>query len=268
MILLQIFTLFETLNYLILFVPSAIVFFIIFYQQKIIRLNKKLKKLEENQQQILMNASIFFQEEESSRIAADLHDDVGPLLATARLYLNESLIKQSDGEQLQSITMIKQLLDDAIQTIREISHSIIPTTLKNFGLESALENIFEKINASPVVSAHAHFSNYDMRLGMEQEVLVFRILQELVDNILQHSKASTIHLFQEASPTQCTFTLRHDGVGIDQEQYLQHNQGTAALGIKNITVRIRVLEGNILFEADAKGENFKITLIIPTPKKG
>ena len=72
----------------------GIIVFVIFHQRKVIRYQMQMKKLETEKQQILLNASIRFQEEERQRIAADLHDDAGPLLATARLYLNENLVNQ------------------------------------------------------------------------------------------------------------------------------------------------------------------------------
>src|SRR5438128_4756850 len=81
----------------------GIVVFVIFHQRKVIRYQLQMKQMEDEKQQILLQASIRFQEEERQRIAADLHDDAGPLLATARLYLNENLIHQEPAIQLQSI---------------------------------------------------------------------------------------------------------------------------------------------------------------------
>src|ERR1700682_4947326 len=111
----------------------GLIVFISFHQRKMIRYQTQLQKMEQDQQKLLLNASIRLQEEERQRIAADLHDDAGPLLATARLYLNENLIHQEPAVQLQSISNAKQIIDDAIQLIRNISHSLMPPTLKNFG---------------------------------------------------------------------------------------------------------------------------------------
>ena len=69
----------------------GIIVFVIFHQRKVIRYQMEMKRMEAEKQQILLNASIRFQEEERQRIAADLHDDAGPLLATARLYLNDKI---------------------------------------------------------------------------------------------------------------------------------------------------------------------------------
>ena len=257
-------------NYIMLFGTLAmlcltlgIVFFVIFHQRKVIRFNDQLKKLEDDKQQILLNASIKFQEEERNRIAADLHDDVGPLLATARLYLNENLINQEPAAQLQSIFSAKQIIDDAIQLIRNISHSMMPPTLKNFGLESAMSDLFQKINGSGTLNASVRFHDYRTRLKIEQELLIFRIIQELVNNIIKHSNAGFIHLTQNANTTHSYFRLHHDGRGIVQTEFDRLNHVSTGLGLKNIASRIKVLDGRIFFEIDPSHTYYKVTLEIP-----
>src|SRR6195952_5835012 len=151
----------------------SLIIFIIFHQRKVIRYQGTLQRMEQDQQKILLNASIRLQEEERQRLAADLHDDAGPLLATARLYLNENLVNQDKATQLQSIFQARQIIDDTIQLIRNISHSLMPPTLKNFGLESAINDLFQKISGSGSINASARFHDYRVRLKVEQELLVF-----------------------------------------------------------------------------------------------
>lgn len=241
----------------------GIVFFVILHQRKVIRFNNQLKKLEDEKQQILLNASIKYQEEERNRIAADLHDDVGPLLATARLYLNENMINLEPAAQLQSIFSAKQIIDDAIQLIRNISHSMMPPTLKNFGLESAMSDLFQKINGSATLNASVRFHDYRTRLKLDQELLIFRILQELVNNILKHSNAGFIHLTQNANSTHNYLRLHHDGHGIVQTEFDRLNHLSTGLGLKNIASRIKVLNGRIFFEIDPSHSYYKVTLEIP-----
>ena len=241
----------------------AIVGFVIFHQRKVIRYNNQLKKLEEEKQHILLNASIRFQEEERNRIAADLHDDAGPLLATARLYLNENLVNQEKAQQLQSIFSAKQILDDAILLIRNISHSLMPPTLKNFGLESASTDLFQKIGASGSLNASARFHDYRIRLKVEQELLVFRIIQELVNNILKHSNPGFIHLTQNISTNKMYFRIHHDGIGIVQADFDKLNHSSIGLGLKNIASRIKVLNGRIFFEIDPSHTYYKVTIEVP-----
>lgn len=257
-------------NYIMLFgtlgmvsLTLGIVFFVIFHQRKVTRFNAELKKLEDDKQQVLLNASIKFQEEERNRIAADLHDDVGPLLATARLYLNENMINQEPAAQLQSIFTAKQIIDDAIQLIRNISHSMMPPTLKNFGLESAMSDLFQKINGSGSLSASVRFHDYKNRLKLEQELLIFRIIQELVNNILKHSNAGFIHLTQNANATHSYLRIHHDGQGIIQTEFERLNHVSTGLGLKNITSRVKVLNGRIFFEIDQSHTYYKVTIEIP-----
>ena len=241
----------------------GIIVFVIMHQRKVIRYHIQMKKLETEKQQIFLNASIRFQEEERQRIAADLHDDAGPLLATARLYLNENLVNQERAQQLQSIFSAKQIIDDAILLIRNISHSLMPPTLKNFGLESATTDLFQKISGSGSLNASARFHDYRERLKVEQELLIFRIIQELINNIIKHSNSGFIHLTQNTTATHMYIRLHHDGKGIVQAEFDKLNQLSQGLGLKNIASRMKVLNGRIFFEIDNSQTYYKVTLEIP-----
>jgi signal transduction histidine kinase len=123
----------------------GLVIFIVMHQKKVQRFQQKFQQMEIEQQKMMLNASIKMQEEERQRLAADLHDDAGPLLATARLYLNENLVNQDKVNQLQSIFQARQIIDDTIQLIRNISHDLMPPTLKNFGLALRFPKYSRKI---------------------------------------------------------------------------------------------------------------------------
>jgi signal transduction histidine kinase len=246
-----------------LILAIALVVFIVFHQRKVIKYQMQLQRLEEEQQKILLIASIRWQEEERQRIAADLHDDAGPLLATARLYLNENLLKQDMSTQLQSIYNAKQIIDDTIQLIRNISHSLMPSTLKNFGLESAINDLFQKISGTGAINASCRFHDYRQRLVPEQELLVFRVVQELINNILKHSNSSFMHITQNISEGRFFLRLHHDGRGITQDDFQKMNKSSLGLGLKNIQSRMKVLHGNINFEKDLSQTYYKITIDIP-----
>jgi two-component system, NarL family, sensor kinase len=238
----------------------GLIVFIIFHQRKVIRYQLRLQRMEQDQQKMLLNASIRLQEEERQRIAADLHDDAGPLLATARLYLNENLVNLDKTTQLQSIYNAKQIIDDTIQLIRNISHSLMPPTLKNFGLESAVNDLFQKISGSGSMNASSRFHDYRERMQSENELIIFRVIQELVNNILKHSNASFIHLTQNISGDQFFIRLHHDGRGITQADFDKLNKSNVGLGLKNIQSRLKVLHGKIFFEKDMSQTYFKVTI--------
>jgi len=250
-----------TLGMLVLTI--GLILFIIFHQRKVIRFQLRLQEMEKRQQKILLNASIRLQEEERQRLAADLHDDAGPLLATARLYLNENLIYQDKATQLQSIYQARQILDDTIQLVRNISHSLMPPTLKNFGLESAVNDSFQKISGSGSINASSRFHDYKERLKLDRELIIFRIIQELLNNILKHSNASFIHLTQNFQGENCYIRIHHDGKGLIQSDFEKLNKSKTGLGLKNISSRLRVVQGKIHFEKDPSQTYYKVTIEIP-----
>lgn len=250
-----------TLGMLVLTI--GLILFIIFHQRKVIRFQLRLQDMEKKQQKILLNASIRLQEEERQRLAADLHDDAGPLLATARLYLNENLVNLDKATQLQSIFQARQILDDTIQLIRNISHSLMPPTLKNFGLESAVNDLFQKISGAGSINASSRFHDYKERLKSDKELILFRVVQELVNNILKHSSSSFIHLTQNNQGENCFIRIHHDGKGLVQSDFEKLNKSKTGLGLKNITSRLRVVHGKIHFEKDVSQTYFKITIEVP-----
>lgn len=258
--------LFGTIGMLVLTI--GLIVFIIFHQRKVIRYQLQLQKMEQDQQKVLLNASIRLQEEERSRIAADLHDDAGPLLATARLYLNENLVNLDKTTQLQSIYNAKQIIDDTIQLIRNISHSLMPPTLKNFGLESAVNDLFQKISSSGSMNASCRFHDYRNRMDPENELIIFRVIQELVNNILKHSNASFIHLTQNLSGDKLYIRLHHDGRGLTQSDFEKLNKSASGLGLKNIQSRLKLLHGKIFFEKDMSQTYFKVTIEVPRAEEG
>ena len=258
--------LFGTVGMLVLTI--GLIVFIVFHQRKVIRYQLQLQKLEQDQQKMLLNASIRLQEEERSRIAADLHDDAGPLLATARLYLNENLVNLDKTSQLQSIYNAKQIIDDTIQLIRNISHSLMPPTLKNFGLESAVNDLFQKISSSGSMNASCRFHDYRNRMHPEQELIIFRVIQELVNNILKHSNASFIHLTQNLSGDKLFVRMHHDGKGLTQTDFEKLNKSASGLGLKNIQSRLKLLQGKIFFEKDMSQTYFKVTIEVPKAEEG
>jgi two-component system, NarL family, sensor kinase len=241
----------------------ALIIFIIMHQRKVLRFHKRIQQMEHDQQKILLNASIKLQEEERQRLAADLHDDAGPLLATVRLYLNENLVNQDKATQLQSIFQARQIVDDTIQLVRNISHSLMPPTLKNFGLESAINDLFQKISGSGSINASSRFHEYKERLKEEKELIIFRVVQELINNILKHSNSSFIHLTQNVHADKFYLRIHHDGRGIVQSDFDKLNKSNVGLGLKNITSRIRLVQGNINFEKDISQTYYKVTIELP-----
>lgn len=241
----------------------GMIVFIIFHQRRVIRYQIQFRKLEEEQQNMLLTASIKLQEEERQRLAADLHDDAGPLLATARLYLNDNLVEQEKSVQVEHISGAKSIIDDTIQLIRNISHSLMPPTLKNFGLESAMNDSLNKMGAAGTISTSCKFYEYHDRLELETEQIIYRVMQELLNNILKHSRATFINVTQEIVADTFVLRIKHDGHGLTQDVYDSLTKKSGGLGLKNIQSRLQVLEGKIMFSKNENTKDFRTTIEIP-----
>jgi signal transduction histidine kinase len=139
----------------------------------------------------------------------------------------------------------------------------MPPTLKNFGLESAVNDLFQKLSGSGSINASSRFHDYRTRLRPEQELLIFRVIQELVNNILKHSNAGFIHVTQNYNNDKFYIHINHDGRGITQSDFDKLNKSATGLGLKNIQSRIKVLQGEISFEKDLSQTYFKVSIAIP-----
>ena len=253
--------LFGTISMLLLAI--TLIIFIIFHQRRVILYQLKMQQMESEQQKVLLRASIELQEEERQRIAADLHDDAGPLLATARLYLSENIVNLDKPNQLQTIFTIKEIIDDAIKLIRNISHSLMPPTLKDFGLEDAVIDFFQKLNGAGSLSAKCRFHDYHIRFIPEKELIVFRVIQELVNNILKHSHSSFINLTEHNNHDKIIIRLQHDGKGLTQEDFIIKSKSSVGLGLKNIQSRLKVIHSDIFFERDVSHSFYTVIINIP-----
>ena len=136
----------------------------------------------------------------------------------------------------------------------------MPPTLKNFGLESAVNDLFQKISGSGSVNASCRFHDYRERLKPEEELIIFRVIQELVNNILKHSNSSFIHVTQNINDDRFFVRLHHDGRGLTQADFEKLNKSSAGLGLKNIQSRLGLLDGNITFEKDTSHTYYKVTI--------
>lgn len=243
----------------------AIIFFVIIHQRKVIKYQLELKKANEEQQAKLVVAAIESEEAERQRISAELHDDVGALLSTVKLYLNQiQPANLNEQSKINALNECKTILNDTIQTVRDLSANLQPSIIKDFGLLSTLQNFCDKLNHYSGVHITITAQGNIDRFQPEQELATFRILQELVNNIIKHADAHCIHfsLVQKNKDVLQIF-IEHNGNGLTQQEFEQKLYSMQGLGLKNIQNRLNILKGNIRFEKNGNLMN-SISLQIPT----
>ncbi|HNB81166.1 MAG TPA: tetratricopeptide repeat protein [Chitinophagaceae bacterium] len=199
---------------------------------------KELATRELREQEERNKAVIAAEERERIRIARDLHDGVAQTMAAARLQLEAFMLKnQATALSLQNAFT---LIDDAAREVRSVSHSMIPNALLKSGLLAAVREFVQRIGHDQL-HVHLQVSGLDRRLPQEQEAVIFRILQELVNNIIRHAAASEITIQLNRDEAQFSLMVDDNGRGFDPAT-LSSVQG---IGFRNIRSRVDFLKGEL-----------------------
>ncbi len=246
-----------------LLMSLIVVLFVVLYQRRIIRHELDLKSIAEKKQLEVLQASLQAEEGERHRIASELHDDLGATLSATRLLIHHEEQLSADHEILQKAG---SLVDESIQKIRSISHNLQPPTLEKLGLLSSITELHNTLNKSKSAVVTITTTSQIPRLDPHSELHVYRIIQELITNLLKHSKPKSIH-FQLAAPTsELQITIKHDGHPFHQKDYLLLLETGSGIGLKHIDNRLKFVQGNLFFDRPRHGMS-SINLSIPIYSK-
>ncbi len=237
----------------------GIIFFVILYQRRVIAHQLELKKINEQKELELIQASIRSEEEERSRIASELHDDVNATLASAKLFLYKEEGAHYDA---QNIRRSKELLDESMSKIRDISHKLQPATLQHLGLERSLQAMIETIGRSGAIHTRHTGTTPLPRMEETVELSAYRMAQEILVNILKHAGATTLEVETYAADGQVVLLFTHDGKGLEQEAYESLIYKKGALGLKNMANRLRSVGGRLQYYTP-DGQWYKTMLTVP-----
>lgn len=247
----------------VLVMSGTIIVFVVFYQKRMIKEQLKRQALEFDYQQKMMQAELESQETERRRLAADLHDSIGGMLSTIRVGL--TTISKSLPDP-QAIDQTKLMLDDTITSVRRISRDLMPSTLEKFGFLHAIKELCERFQGTSKISISFSEEGEPIALEPQRELMVFRIVQELLNNAVKHAQASSIKVVI-SNNGQLTVSVEDNGVGFDAEEYKKDKLNGKGLGLFNIENRARLLGGVLNFEKGTpKGSKTTLTLPLTNEK--
>jgi signal transduction histidine kinase len=242
---------------LILLVVSILGFYIYRISQKS-KNSRKIAVLEKERFKAVIEA----QEMERKRIAGDLHDSLGQMLSLSKLQLSEiidsSLILTPEHEKM--LVRSTQIIDEACQEVRNISHNLMPGPLIRLGLTSAVKDLVRKINSSKKIQV-SFSSNLDTdRLDEKVEISVYRIIQEILNNTLKHAKASQIGISLNIQDERTLVLMIADnGIGFDTGKIIK----SSGIGWKNIYSRLEIINGFMNVNSiKNQGTNIEIKVIV------
>ena len=245
-----------------LFLAISLLLIFTINQRKKLKYRIEMEQLREKQQNQLIEAAIRSEEGERHRIAELLHDEVGALLSSSRIFLVEMNTQNFTPTDIQDHSKVKSMIDESIQKVRTVSHNLHSTILKEFGLNEAIRNFAAKVADGPTVKSDVELDESYQALNTETDLAIYRIVQELLNNLLKHAHPRLIEITSCFKENKLTLTLTHNGNGLTQEQFEDLRYRPQGLGLKNIQNRIILLKGHIQFSKQPTGK-YAIELTIP-----
>jgi two-component system, NarL family, sensor kinase len=241
---------------LLLFASFLIAF--ISSQRKKLKHQQDIQNLRESQQNQLIEAAIRSEETVRHSISEALHDEVGAILSSSKLHLqgidNNSLTDR-DKELYEKG---KALLDDGIKKVRDISHNLHSNILKEFGLNEAIVHFVNKVCQDSILKGTTSLDQNYTTKNPDNDMTLYRMIQELVNNIMKHARAKKLHISSTFDQGHLTLSITHDGEGLSQEQFEAFRYNKKGLGLKNIQNRITYLKGDIEFNTTDDGSSINI----------
>ncbi|MEM6628818.1 MAG: sensor histidine kinase [Bacteroidota bacterium] len=194
------------------------------------------------QQQNELETILFTQESERKRISQDLHDSLGSLLAIVR----HRIAKEPE---------IAAMIDQSCEELRRISHNLMPAVLIKEGLIPAIEGLLNQTKYSHPIQTEFFVHIDDIKFSQKTELTLYRIIQELLQNVIKHAFADKVGVHFMQAPQKLTLMVEDDGVGFNTN----HSHG---MGLENIGMRVRQLKGKIVIDSSP---NHGTTTIIQIP---
>ncbi|MDG5492548.1 sensor histidine kinase [Psychroserpens sp. SPM9] len=216
---------------------------------------QKLATVLKEQELTAIDAMIEGQEKERQRIANDLHDDLGGLMATIKLHFNA--LKEKHTPEL--YTKTNTLIDEAYQKVRTVAHAKNSGVIAKQGLLKAINEMADKISVANTMTIEVIDHGLENRLENSLELTIFRIVQELITNVIKHANATEVSIHITNHDDSLNIMVEDNGKGFNPSQITKTNKG---MGISSIDKRIEHLNGKMTIESEElKGT----TVIIDIP---
>lgn len=233
---------------LCLVILLAFTFFFITYKtskkltlQRELNYQQQLKEMEQRQQIVTTEAMLEGEERERRRVARDLHDGLGGMLAGIKMKLSgHAKQQQSKGEKEQKeLDGIIGQLDNSVSELRRIARNMMPESLTRFGLKTALKDLCESMMSREIKISFIAL-DIDDQIDLSRQVVIYRIIQEVLANAIRHSKARNIMVQCSQNDDRFYITVEDDGIGFNKT-----TSGKKGIGLTNIENRVKYLNGTM-----------------------
>jgi two-component system, NarL family, sensor kinase len=249
----------------LLIVAIGIIVLVLVYQKKQLQYIGEKKQLQVTFEKEILESKLEIQEQTLKNISQEIHDNIGQVLSLVKLNINT--MNCNEPIQLQNkITDSRQLITKAIQDLRDLSRSLNTDYIVESGLSKALEYELDIIKKSGGYQVKFDIEGKQYRLGNQQELIMFRIVQEALHNIIKHAKATIIEVRILFEPDLVILKIIDNGTGFDASRIEQNDYSKLGLGIRNMRNRANIINTHFQITSTLeKGTTVVLTLPLETP---
>ncbi|MBS0030772.1 sensor histidine kinase [Chitinophaga sp. 22321] len=234
------------ISLLVTIMGLVVVAAVISYKKKQDAYLHQLKLMKEDYDKQLMWSQIEMQEEAFAHLGQELHDDIGQLLSSTKLLIN--VTQRSMNEIPDTLQTAEETLTTAIQHLRALSKSFSRQWLDQFSLIENLKAEVERINTSRAIEVKFTHEMMVLPLQAEPQIILFRIIQEAIQNCIKHARPQVIDISIREAAQQLILIIADDGSGFDKA-----GMSSIGMGIRNMQHRTNLLGGDIRWEVTTAG---------------
>ena len=242
------------------------IFFVFFYSRVMERQNSMLlkeQKLRNEYEETILQTQLEIQEQTLKTISEEIHDNIGQALSLAKLKLNTLKYDQPD-QLVEKINDSRELVSKAIRDLRDLSRSLNTDSIASMGLVRAIElelELFRKSGFQTTLYTEGEIR----KMEPQQELILFRIVQESLNNIIKHAEAKTIRVTALYTADELDLQVEDDGKGAEPAQLDMDGNSYKSLGLRNMSNRARMIGGTFTIHS-VPGNGTMIKLNIPFNK--
>ncbi|MFC0878260.1 sensor histidine kinase [Saccharicrinis sp. FJH2] len=237
---------------------SVIMLLSLIYIKRIFNIQKQFDELRQKNESRVLSAIVRTEEKERQHLSKELHDGLGPLLSSVKMTISTCRFQNNQNPTL--LENAEKLIDESIFTLKDISNNLSPHILVNFGLLKALNSFIGKLKIIDEPNIHLKNNIKEQRFPFNVEVVLYRVICELINNTLKHADAKNIYIDLFAEGTEISLEYIDDGKGFDP--LLEETEKTGQ-GLSNIRSRIKSLDGTFgIYSEPGEGVHVKSKIIL------
>ena len=228
-----------------LLVSAFLISFVYLYQQRHLKFQFEKEQLQSEFKQTLLKSQLEIQEQTFNHISQEIHDNVGQILSLAKVQIN--IMQQSNNRSDELLNEVKENVAKAMSDLRDIAKSLSSERIRSMSMVEAVRIETERINKSGIILATVSCEGEERQMDEQRKQILFRIIQECLQNIIKHAQATELYLQFHYLPEMLNVLVKDNGKGFDVIKAMANSSG---LGLQNIKTRASLIGADLAIESD------------------